>query len=183
MLWGHVLIMGAINLHYGTFISSAISCPALRGLQGGALKWGYGLQQARTWIWAHWVHHEPRWQWTRNKGRFFNCYCIKAKGVFPQMQYKTGSFHWWEEIWLIGVADVSWNDFMMIKSLFILCSQSGGEEGNMEDSALYWTQLSIFRVIFGSQKCKVFISNLYLYIHVYGSMHGLAKLRKRCQQR
>lgn len=61
---------------------------------------------------------------------------------------------------------------MMIKSLFILCSQNGGEEGNMEDSALYWTQLSsIFRVIFGSQKRKVFISNLYLYIHVYGSMH------------
>lgn len=40
----------------------------------------------------------------------------------------------------------------------------------MENSALYQTQLpSIFRGILKTQKHKVFTSNLYLYIHVYGS--------------
>lgn len=61
---------------------------------------------------------------------------------------------------------------MVVKSLFILCSQNGCEEGSTENIALHWTQLPfIFRSILESQKHKVFISNLYLYIHIYGSMH------------
>lgn len=61
---------------------------------------------------------------------------------------------------------------MMVKSLFILYSQNEGKEGNMKNSAPYYTQLaSIFRDIFKIQTHKVFISQLYLYIHMYGSMH------------
>lgn len=141
VMWGHMSLMGPINLRYVAFITRAASWPALHELQDGTLKWGYKTSgSTNVWIWARSVPGELWMPWMRNKRRFLKFLTHQGSEWFSQsvvenrkfslMGRNMSNWHYW---YLVEGLEL----FMMVKSLFILYSQNGGEEGNMENSAPY----------------------------------------------
>lgn len=183
-MWGHMSLGGPVKFPYGAFLTSTIGCPALHELQDGTWKWGYKFQEAQTCEPGLTVYEldsesceweKTHFQLLMHQGWvvFFPKHSRKQE-IF--IDGKKSNWHYWYLVELLEL-------FMIVKSLFMLYSQNEGKEGNTKNSAPYSTQLpSIFRDIFKTQTHKVFISKLYLYIHMYGSMHLLAKLRKWCRR-